>query len=298
MDKSVLLTIVVPVYNCQRFIGATVESIIRTTKDFPVEVIFQNANSNDGTSEVIDEYVKKYKNLVHYNERDKGQSDAINRGAAKARGVWVTWLCADDLYLVGFNSLLKTLSKTKFDVVFGDCVMLQNGTVNFAVGTEDFQKGKLAKKRQYIQQPGTCVRKTKWDQINGLDLSLNWTMDYDLFLRLEAAGANFSRIKTFVSVARIWEEAKTSSGSFKRLMEHFKVIFRFQRRHLSSLSLASYSAYFIEYLIKKMEEKGISVRPLHRVFWKITKPAEKDQIEKRFNDQRAEIEKNIKELER
>ena len=295
-----LLSIVVPVYNCKKYIRATMLSLIRIDKILDIEVIIQNSNSTDGTTEIIEECISGHENFSHCKEKDLGQSDAINKGTGKARGKWVTWLCADDLLLDDFVKMFKPEDSGNIDVIYGDVVMLQDNNISYAIGTEKHEKGKIAKTRLFVQQPGTCILKKRWDEINGLNLKLNWTMDYDLFLRLERLSCNFKRYEMFVAVARIHDEAKTSSGSIRRLREHYKVIRRAQSAKLSLFSLKPYTAYTVEYVIKKLESSGREVKGigvLHRLFWKITKPTEIESIKKRFEKDRKSLQKNIDQLE-
>jgi glycosyltransferase involved in cell wall biosynthesis len=298
--NDTFLSVVVPVFNGKKYIKATLESLLRVAEKKDIEIIIQDALSTDGTSEIIEDYAKKFKKFFHYREKDLGQSDAINKGIQKSTGKWVTWLCADDLLLDGIIDMLNEVKdENDFDVIYGDCIILKDGNIIPAIGTEDYAKGKLSKKRLFIQQPGTCIIRDRWVDNHGLDTKINWIMDYDLFMRLESSGSNFHRFKYFVSVARIHEEAKTSSGSFLRFYEYFNA---FKKAHLKNprfFSMRPYFVYFLEYIIKNVETKKVMefLKILHIVFWKVAKPAEKEEITKRFNQKKEEIEKNISILE-
>jgi glycosyltransferase involved in cell wall biosynthesis len=294
------LSIVVPVFNGKKYIKATIESLIRISKQIPIEVIFQDAMSTDGTSEIIEEYVLQNNFFTHYREKDNGQSDAINKAIAKAHGEWVTWLCADDLLLDGFAEMMLFVQKKGgIDVVYGDCVFLENDQAVPAIGTEEYIRGKLIQKRLFIQQPGTCIRKDKWIACNGLDTKLNWTMDYNLFINLDISGCSFLRYNSFISVARIHGEAKTSSGSFWRFVEYLKIFIRAHLRAPHYFSFRPYNVYFLEYVIKNLEsrKKGAKILPtLHSFFWKLAKPDEQVSINQRFQECSVAIQENIKDL--
>lgn len=300
-SEQCLLSIVVPVFNGDRYIKATIESLVRISEKVNVEIIFQDALSTDKTSEIISEYALKHKNFIHFREKDSGQSDAINIGIKKAKGMWVTWLCADDLLLDGFfEMMLLDNFLCGQDVIYGDCIFLQNDDIIPAIGTEEYKKGKLSKKRLFIQQPGTCILREKWNEVGGLDINLNWVMDYDLFLRLENKGCNFSRYESFISVARIHKDAKTSSGSFRRFIEYCKIFSTSHKKNLKYFSLFPYSTYLLEYVIKKMEagkSNGVMLNKileyLHVIFWKLARPIEGNTINKRFKQQEKAIRENI-----
>ena len=76
--KPPKFSIVIPSYNKVRFIGQTLDSIV-DQKYLNLEVIIQDGGSTDGTLEIIEEFARKYPNIIKYeSKKDKGQLDAIN----------------------------------------------------------------------------------------------------------------------------------------------------------------------------------------------------------------------------
>ncbi len=92
-----LVTIVTPSFNQGRFIRETIESVL--TQDYPhVEYIIMDGASTDETADVVRPYLDRVRFI---SEPDRGQSHAINKGFALARGEIVAWLNSDDLFLPG-----------------------------------------------------------------------------------------------------------------------------------------------------------------------------------------------------
>ena len=298
------LSIVVPVYNGRKYITDTLESLASLAKLVDCEIIFQNALSADGTTEIIEEFCAGRQNWHHYNERDSGQSDAINKGIARARGRWVTWLCADDIILPYLAESIEEANRVGADVVYGDVVfVIHGGGVTPAIGTETCVSGNLAKKRLIIQQPGTCILHKAWQEVGGVNLKLNWLMDYDLFMRLECRGMRFHRSKHFVAIARIHKDAKTSSGSVKRLLEAWSIIFRSHLRRPDYFRFRPYMVYLLEYIIKNIESRDFKIKgvskllgQLHKYFWVLAVPKEEVDIQNRFKIEHPELSDRISRL--
>lgn len=100
MNSLPKISIVIPSYNKVSFIKDTLESIF--SQNYPnLEVIIQDGGSTDGTLEIITKYAKKYSYLAWESEKDKGQTEAINKGLKKATGEILAFINADDVYLPG-----------------------------------------------------------------------------------------------------------------------------------------------------------------------------------------------------
>ena len=86
-------SIVIANYISGKYLEAALLSVIR--QNYPaVEIIVMDAGSTDNSVDII----RKYDQHIAYwvSEKDKGQSDAFNKGFAKAKNEWLLWLNADD----------------------------------------------------------------------------------------------------------------------------------------------------------------------------------------------------------
>lgn len=108
MTKTAMpeISIVLPVYNGERFLRQTLDSIFNQTyQDF--ELICVDDGSTDQTSQILQDYAKKFPHKVHViTERNAGPGVARNNGIKVAKGKYLAMLDADDLYESGFLDLM------------------------------------------------------------------------------------------------------------------------------------------------------------------------------------------------
>jgi glycosyltransferase involved in cell wall biosynthesis len=110
------ISIITPSYNQGNFIEDAIQSVL--AQNYPnIEHIVIDAASTDNTVDIL----RKYPHVKWISEKDKGQSDALNKGFKMATGDVIGWLNCDDFYLPGaFEKITKELSNPKVDGVYSD----------------------------------------------------------------------------------------------------------------------------------------------------------------------------------
>jgi glycosyltransferase involved in cell wall biosynthesis len=96
MPLSADVTVVIPVYNGERFVGEAIESVL-AQRGFAPEVIVVDNNSTDGTRQMVRDRYGARVTLIE--EPRPGAAFARNTGARAATGTWLAFLDADDIWL-------------------------------------------------------------------------------------------------------------------------------------------------------------------------------------------------------
>lgn len=110
-----LLTIVIPAYNMELYIGRCLDSLFNTPQNIrdKFEVIVINDGSKDGTLQIINQYAVSYDNCHVIDKINGGWGSAINLGIQKASGKYFKILDSDDWFdsqsLMAFVNLLETI---------------------------------------------------------------------------------------------------------------------------------------------------------------------------------------------
>src|SRR5581483_9574266 len=236
------ISIVTPSYNQAAFLEATLRSVLE--QDYPrVEYLVVDGGSTDGSVEILRRYADRLAWWV--SERDAGQSDAINRGLARARGEIVAYLNSDDLYRPGAISAAVRFLAAHPDVgiAYGACDYFEeDGTVSPMTPPEfDLRRLLLG---NYIAQPATFLRRAALDRVGALDPSLRYCMDYDLWVRAATAGVALARVPgPPLAAFRIWGGAKTSKAAAAGLCERLAIL----ERAFATPALAGAGAGFRAY---------------------------------------------------
>ena len=91
-----LISIVVPVYNVEKYLGTCVESILKQTYS-NIEVILVDDGSTDCSGKMCDHYMGQDERIKVIHKKNGGLSDARNKGIIQAEGEYITFIDSDDV---------------------------------------------------------------------------------------------------------------------------------------------------------------------------------------------------------
>ncbi|HSL31914.1 MAG TPA: glycosyltransferase family 2 protein [Anaerolineales bacterium] len=179
-----LVSIVTPSYNQSRYLEGTIRSVLSQEYSH-IEYLIVDGGSTDGTVDII----KKYEDRLAWwvSEEDKGQTDAINRGFARANGEILAWINSDDTYEPGaVAAAVRYLQEhPEIGMVYGDCNFINEaGAVigKFNAAQTDYRL--LRRGYVHIPQQTMFFRADLWREVGPLDPSFYFAMDYDLWTRI------------------------------------------------------------------------------------------------------------------
>lgn len=117
--KKPKVSVVVPIYNVERYLKTCVDSILAQTLH-DIEVILIDDGSPDNCGKIIDEYARKDSRVIAVHQNNSGYSKAVNRGINLARGEYIGIIESDDFIDYDmYESLYKNAKKNKTDVTKG-----------------------------------------------------------------------------------------------------------------------------------------------------------------------------------
>jgi len=95
------ISVVIPVYNKAAAIQTTLESVTSQKLSVPFEIVVVDDGSRDQSGEIIRDLAQTDARIRYFFQENTGVSAARNYGVKQARGEWVVFLDADDLFLPG-----------------------------------------------------------------------------------------------------------------------------------------------------------------------------------------------------
>lgn len=219
-EQNPRISIVTPSLNQGRFLQDCIDSI--RAQNWPdVEHFVIDGGSSDNTLDVIRQ--NKAWLTGYVSEPDKGAADAINKGIAKCTGDIIAWLNADDFYLPGaFEAIAAAYNdEPAASFWFGNGIRAKEDgreTAVFNDGPILYDHEALVGGLDYILQPSTFMNGKLLRELGGLDESLRWSFDWDLWIRLAKLSPPYP-IDAILAASREWGDTLTATGGFRRVEE-------------------------------------------------------------------------------
>ncbi len=233
-----LVTIVTPSYNQGNFLKRTIESVLN--QDYKnIEYIVIDGGSTDDSVDILNAYKDRF---YWVSEKDKGQTDAINKGMKLAKGEILAYLNSDDILLPGAISTIVDyfLKHNDCSMVYGNADYIdKNDGIIGPYKTDKYSFHRLMQDCM-VCQPAAFWKKSVIHKIGLFDDSLNFVMDYDYWIRIAKANLEIHFIEAKLACSRLYPETKTMTYRKKI----YKEIFKTCEKHTGFVDIHFYYGYW------------------------------------------------------
>lgn len=229
------ISIITTNFNTDKYLEQTIKSILNQKGDFDLEYIITDGGSKDNSLDIIRKYDKEIKEgkwgshieFKYVSEKDRGQSDGINKGLRMATGEVVAFLNADDLYTEGTLEKVVTYFKENPDCMWltGYCRIIDENNNEIRKYVTEYKNNCLEKLtlnslliEDVISQPATFWRKSFMNKVGYLDENLHYAMDHDYWARMEIE-SRLHLIREYLAEFRFTSDTKTGSSVNRTLAE-------------------------------------------------------------------------------
>jgi len=204
-NPPILVSVIVPVYNGEKFIAEAIDSI-KSQKYPGIEIIIIDDGSTDRTKRIIDSYKD---DVRYYFQKNKGPAAARNVGIQKSRGSYIAFLDVDDIWPQGRLELLLNvfIKNRQWEIVLGHICTEKSGQISVPE--------KLL--QPYIMPLFGCgmFKRGIFDKVGLIDESLAFSEDHDWFLRVKEKKILLTIIKEVTLIKRAHRENMTSEKNWK-----------------------------------------------------------------------------------
>lgn len=207
-----LISIITVVFNGEKYIEETINSVLNQTYG-SIEYIIVDGASTDNTMLIVNQYAERIACCI--SESDKSMYDGINKGLARATGDYVLILNSDD-YLLSATAIEEAVSKVKdknYSAFYCNIAIREYESLSYR---KSFQTSKyelmMSMHGTFVPHPSLFVSQKACAVLKEYDLSYRYASDFDYILRLLHSFDDVVYINVFTTVFRRHEMSITSSG--------------------------------------------------------------------------------------
>jgi hypothetical protein len=211
------ISIVTPNYNYGHFIEETIRSVL--LQGYPnLEYIIIDGESTDNSLEIIKKYEKWLSCWI--SEKDRGQTNAINKGISRSNGIIFNWINSDDILNEdALSTVAKLYIQDKFDLLLGGAVSLnidENNRIkdiHSKTPANSITYWDVIERTSHIDQPSVFLNCGLLKSLGSLRENLHYVMDYEFYLRMllkASTPPNVVTVNQILSTSKLHVDTKTA----------------------------------------------------------------------------------------
>ncbi len=217
------LSIIVPVYNVEKYIRPCFESIFKQgLDDDDYEIIIINDGTKDHSMEMITDIINLHNNIFVINQENQGLSVARNNGISSAKGEYILMIDSDDILIdYSLKPLLEKALESKADLVVADFLVMNDKEINKheRIQQKNFSVIEKTGEQLFIEDhsPYHCF---VWRTLYNRQFLLNERLKFYAGIRFQDIPFTYEcyikakrclRVSWLLIIYRQWPEASTAS---------------------------------------------------------------------------------------
>ncbi|MEI4828900.1 glycosyltransferase family 2 protein [Bacillus sp. FJAT-53711] len=267
------VSVIIPVYNCEKYISECLESVLNQTYT-NIDIIIVNDGSTDRSEEIVNEYKEKDNRIVYYSQENSGPSEARNKGILNSTGEYLVFVDSDDTINKYYIELLiKQMISTGSDLVCcGYKDISEYGVLNYT----DFNFDNNVSVHAFMDMVCSGTGGVLWSKLykkeiiinNGLRMDKNIFMCEDLIFILQYVShcTSFSAIKEYLYNYNRLNQSSISSNISINYIQNYIKVFREMENVFNSVYLNEYKKRKIitkeiqDIVVKLVEQQSINIK--------------------------------------
>ncbi len=249
---EISFSVVMPVYNAERYLAAAIESVLRQTwTDF--EFIIVNDGSSDESESIIRSYAQRDTRIKAINQKNSGPGSAMNAGVQEANATWIVVMHGDDIMLPNrLESIYSYLSQCTENVGIVTSAVELIASDSRVIGRATPELPRVPfyldeSNQQYIvgglHHPAISI--AVLNRVGGYSDSCRVNEDVDLYNRIVESGYGIQILSEKLMQYRIHGEAATTTRAFE-LLVHWRYLKQCIRRRRKNLPEPSWEEFLAE----------------------------------------------------
>lgn len=263
--NSPLVSVIIPYFNCEKYIAETIESVEKQTYT-NVEIIVVNDGSSKPSTAYIEDLIQDKSYIQYFYQENKGLSSARNVGGKAAKGEFLLFLDADDKIAPRYlqEAIVKILSQPNCKLVYSKAEYFGKQTGSWDLPQYTTFADLLRNNMIYCT---ALHRKSDFTKLGGFDENLSAYEDWDYWIRLLQDGGQVIRIDEVLFSYRKRNDGTSLTDNLKKNLTQDRC--NWQKIYLKHSDLyMQYELGFFDLIRNQKKKKNWQYwkRKIHNIF--------------------------------